>query len=59
MAVVAVRQFAGKDELYNLKADPDESKNPISDPTTKAIRQKLEAKLLAKMRANNDPALKP
>lgn len=55
-----VRDFlnAGKDELYNLKADPDELKNLINDPATKAIRQQLEAKLLAKMRANNDPALK-
>ncbi len=55
-----VRDFlnAGKDELYNLKADPDENKNLIGDPATNAIRQKLETKLLAKMRANNDPALK-
>ncbi|MFN0112011.1 MAG: sulfatase [Blastocatellia bacterium] len=54
-----VRDFlnAGKDELYNLKADPDESKNLIGDPTTKTIRQQLEAKLLAKMRANNDSVL--
>ncbi|MBS1791037.1 MAG: sulfatase-like hydrolase/transferase [Acidobacteria bacterium] len=55
-----VRDFlnTGKDELYNLKADPDEAKNLINDPATKAIRQQLEAKLLAKMRANNDPVLK-
>lgn len=56
-----VRDFlnAGKDELYNLKTDPDESKNLIGDSATKAIRRKLEAKLLAKMRQNNDPVLKP
>ena len=56
-----VRDFlnAGKDELYNLKADPGESKNLIGDPATNTIRQKLEAKLLAKMRANNDSVLKP
>ena len=56
-----VRDFlnAGKDELYNLKADPGESKNLIGDPATNTIRQQLEAKLLAKMRANNDSVLKP
>jgi choline-sulfatase len=55
-----VRDFlnSGKDELYNLKADPDETKNLIADPKTKTIQQQLEVKLLAKMRANNDPALK-
>lgn len=54
-----VRDFlnAGKDELYNLKSDPGEKQNLIEAPYTKAIRQKLEAKMLAQMRANNDPVL--
>jgi uncharacterized sulfatase len=55
-----VRDFLneGKDELYNLAADPDENKNLIGDPSTRAIRAKLEAKMLERMRANNDPVLK-
>lgn len=55
-----VRDFlnAGKDELYNLKADPGESKNLIGDSSTRAIQQKLEAKLLARMRENDDAVLK-
>lgn len=55
-----VRDFlnSGKDELYNLKADPGESRNLIGDPATTKIRQKLEEKMLAKMRANNDSVLK-
>ena len=54
-----VRDFlnAGKDELYNLIDDPDELHNRINDPVTAAIRRQLEAKLLAKMRANNDAVL--
>ncbi len=55
-----VRDFLneGKDELYNLKVDPEESKNLIGDPSTKAMQQKLGVKLLARMRENNDPILK-
>lgn len=54
-----VRDFlnAGKDELYDLKSDPGEKQNLIEAPRAKTIRQKLEAKMLAQMRANNDPVL--
>jgi hypothetical protein len=54
-----VRDFRnqGKDELYHLAVDPDERTNLIADPTTRAIRRRLEAKLLARMRANHDPCL--
>ncbi len=55
-----VRDFlnAGKDELYNLKSDPAESRNLIDNPATTVIRKKLEAKLLARMRENDDFVLK-
>jgi uncharacterized sulfatase len=55
-----VRDFlnSGKDELYHLSLDPDETKNLIDDPASQRIRKQLEAKLLARMRAINDPALK-
>src|SRR5215510_3910360 len=55
-----VRDFlnSGKDELYHLKVDPDENKNLINDPSAREIRRKLEAKMIERMRANNDPALK-
>jgi hypothetical protein len=55
-----VRDFLnpGKDELYNLGVDPDENRNLINDPSTREIRRKLEAKMIERMRANNDPSLK-
>ncbi len=55
-----VRDFlnSGKDELYHLSLDPDETKNLIDDPASQRIRKQLEAKLLARMRAINDPALR-
>lgn len=55
-----VRDFlnAGKDELYHLKTDPDETRNLIADSSSALIKQKLQVKLLAKMRQTNDPALK-
>jgi hypothetical protein len=51
-----VRDFLnpGKDELYNLKVDPDENRNLINDPSTRAIRRKLESKPIERMRANNE-----
>ena len=55
-----VRDFlnAGKDELYHLKIDPDETKNLIANTAMVLIKQRLEAKLLAKMRETNDTALR-
>jgi len=55
-----VRDFlnAGKDELYHLKTDPDETRNLIADSSSALIKQKLQVELLAKMRQTNDPALK-
>ncbi len=55
-----VRDFLnpGKDELYHLAVDPDENVNLITDRSTQAIRMKLEAKMMERMRANNDPVLK-
>ncbi|MGE0126991.1 MAG: sulfatase [Blastocatellales bacterium] len=48
----------GKDELYHLAIDPDENRNLINDPSTLAIRRKLQAKMMGRMRANNDPVLR-
>jgi len=55
-----VRDFLnpGKDELYHLKVDPGEKRNLISDPSARVIKLNLEAKMIERMRANNDPALK-
>jgi uncharacterized sulfatase len=57
-----VRDFlnAGKDELYNLKADPDEANNLIAsaDPQIRQVFERLNAKLLARMHEINDPVLK-
>jgi len=43
--------------LYHLAVDPEERTNLIADPSTRDIPRLLEAKMLARMRANNDPAL--
>ena len=55
-----VRDFlnAGKDELYNLVADPAEEHNLIDDPAAQQSKRQLEAKLLRKLRETNDPLLK-
>lgn len=60
-----VRRFdaARLDELYDLSADPDETRNlmPANPHTTplrpelEAVRQELEARLLAWMRSIDDP----
>lgn len=50
----------GRDELYDLRNDPAESKNRITDTADPAVRQaieSLEAKLRAKMREVGDPVL--
>ena len=56
-----IRDFnnEGRDELYHLAADPDETRNLIADASaaTKAILADLDARILAKMEALKDPAL--
>jgi uncharacterized sulfatase len=49
----------GRDELYHLAADPDETRNLIADasPATKKILAALDARILAQMEALQDPAL--
>ncbi len=56
-----VRDFLdhSRDEFYNLAEDPDESNNLIdsSNPDVQEAVERLDAKLLEKMRETDDPAL--
>ena len=56
-----VRDFnnEGRDELYHLAADPDETRNLIADgsPAVKQILTDLDTRILAKMEELKDPAL--
>jgi uncharacterized sulfatase len=54
-----IRDFKrpGKSELYDLKNDPAETKNVVNTGKYASIRDDLDAKLLAKMRELDDPAL--
>lgn len=45
------------DELYDLKADPAESRNLAGDPAAASIRSDLRSRLSAWMAKNQDPAL--
>lgn len=58
-----IRDFRneGRDELYDLKADPAEQKNLIASRNKKAkwAREALGAAMLIRMREIDDPALKP
>ena len=58
-----IRDFRneGRDELYDLKADPAEQKNLIGSRNKKAkwAREALGAAMLIRMREIDDPALKP
>lgn len=49
----------GRDELYHLAVDPDESRNLIAsdDPEARGAYATLNRRLLASMRAIQDPAL--
>ena len=49
----------GRAELYDLTNDPQEHENLIesSDPPAQAARKALEAKIRARMKELNDPAL--
>ena len=57
-----VRDFLNpqRDELYHLSADPAETNNLIHSgrPEVQRVIQDLHAKIVAKMRENNDPVLK-
>lgn len=56
-----IRDFlnAGKDELYHLAVDPDETKNLIDSSDSKILqaRQALNARLLERMKLVQDPVL--
>jgi uncharacterized sulfatase len=56
-----VRDFLnlGRDELYDLEADPGERKNLFDEPNvaTKEISARLDRLLLARMAATKDPVL--
>jgi uncharacterized sulfatase len=57
-----VRDFLnpGRDELYDLLADPAEAKNLIAGPLSPAVRATvaaLDARILEHMRRHRDPAL--
>lgn len=57
-----VRDFLneGRDELYDLKQDPEERTNRIADPRPEVRRaiSDLHARILARMREVGDPVLK-
>ena len=44
-------------ELYDLAADPGESRNLAAEPAAAALLAGLRSRLLAWMRSNEDPAL--
>jgi arylsulfatase A-like enzyme len=46
-----------EEELYDLKADPDQLRNVAGDPKYAARRDELRAKLEAELRASQDPFL--
>ncbi|NUM53775.1 MAG: sulfatase-like hydrolase/transferase [Candidatus Hydrogenedentes bacterium] len=54
-----IRDFLrpGMDELYHLAEDPAENRNLINDSAHKETFEKLNARLLAKMKSLNDPVL--
>ena len=56
-----IRDFnnEGRDELYHLTADPDETRNLIAEgsPAVKKILADLDTRILAKMEELKDPAL--
>ena len=55
-----IRDFRneGKDELYHLADDPNEHTNLTNAPEHAAMREKLEKKLLARMKELHDPVLR-
>ena len=57
-----IRDFLNpeRDELYDLRNDPEERQNLIAstDPKAQAVIRELHAKILQKMRESNDPVLR-
>ncbi len=45
------------DELYDLKNDPDETRNPYDNANQRAVRDALQRKLTAWQQSLNDPLL--
>lgn len=56
-----IRDFnnEGRDELYHLAVDPDETHNLIqdADPDVRKVRSELNARILTKMKELQDPVL--
>jgi uncharacterized sulfatase len=50
---------AGLDELYDLKNDPDETRNLYSAAAHQEVRRQLQERLLTWMKGIDDPLLKP
>jgi N-sulfoglucosamine sulfohydrolase len=46
-----------REELYDLKSDPQQTKNVATDPSYSKIRSELEEKLLAELKRTDDPRL--
>jgi len=46
-----------REELYDLKSDPHETKNLAADPAYAEVRRGLEERLLAELRRTGDPRL--
>jgi uncharacterized sulfatase len=45
------------EELYDLKADPDQLRNVAGDPAYTAQRTRLSSELMSQLKAANDPRL--
>ena len=46
-----------REELYDLKSDPQQTKNVATDPAYADVRAKLEKRLLGEMKSTGDPRL--
>jgi uncharacterized sulfatase len=56
-----IRHFrcSGLDELYDLKNDPEETKNLYSSGKSEPVRRQLEERMFTWMKSIDDPLLKP
>jgi hypothetical protein len=57
MAVACRLRLRPAEELYDLRADPDQIKNVAADPAHAAARRDLAARLDELLRAAGDPRL--
>lgn len=46
-----------REELFDLKKDPDEMHNVAADPDYAGIRAKLEKQLLGELKSTDDPRM--